>query len=457
MGNPSGFPIGLFELEQQAVRLSCCHMPLTALAPTAAGPEPASRPSRSGRFTFLRFPLIPFGSIQSTGSVTRSEEFKSHLARADYSIRLLRYWWAGQALAAEARKQGRPLTVVDLGCERGWLKHFTPVGSVARWIGLDWKPNPEAIDLMRYDRVLQANFDETLPVEAASADAVVSLHVFEHLPRPGATMAEVARLLRPGGIFLGGAPTMPDWLARRREDYFRRQHRRGLIAPGGHITVLSPERWRSLAVNAGLEVDFVTGSHLVRMTGSRCEDWKWWIRFNQAWGALLPSLGSECCVQARRVQTKQDYVPLSARDRHWRPAWLALGGVLACLLLGASVALSSAVSESRSRQLTEWIAAHQDGDEFFIVPSRYGSVAMRSGTDVALAGDLTETLVLADRYPHAHVLVSLSEAASLLRLRPSHWCVDSRFEWFGADYVLLRQSHWMQGGTPLGEYLTSTR
>ncbi|MBA3850104.1 MAG: hypothetical protein C0502_08920 [Opitutus sp.] len=405
------------------------------------------------RFIFLRYPLLPFDSIAPDPGAVRSGEFAQHLARSRYSIRLLRYWWAGQAIAAEARRQRRPLVVVDLGCERGWLKHFTPTGSVSRWIGLDWKPNREASDLLRYDQVLQANFDETLPVEAGSADAVVSLHVFEHLPRPGATMAEVARILKPGGIFLGGAPTMPDWLARLRVGYFRRQQRQGLIAPGGHITVLSPDCWKSLAANTGLEVEHATGSHLMRMTGSRCENWKWWIRCNQVWGALFPSLGSECCLQARRAQTKQNFAPLSGQDRHWRPAWLALGGAMACMLLVMSVALGFTLHDSRRQRLADWIAAHQDGDEFFIVPSRYKLWTKKLGQEVSHAADLSQMLALAERSPHAHVLVRLDEAVSILQQQPERWCIDSRNEWFGRDYLLLRQMNGMQGGTPLAEYL----
>lgn len=55
----------------------------------------------------------------------------------------------------------------------------------------------------------QADFNEQLPLGNNIADAVVSLHVFEHLARPGWTITEVARLLQPQGVFLGCTPTMP--------------------------------------------------------------------------------------------------------------------------------------------------------------------------------------------------------------------------------------------------------
>ncbi|MEY5010330.1 MAG: hypothetical protein RLZZ253_1469, partial [Verrucomicrobiota bacterium] len=71
------------------------------------------------RFSFLRWPLFPLSKLV-TGIQPKSK-LGQHLAQAPYSIRLLRYWWAGQALAEEAERIGRPLRVLDLGCERGWL------------------------------------------------------------------------------------------------------------------------------------------------------------------------------------------------------------------------------------------------------------------------------------------------------------------------------------------------
>jgi 2-polyprenyl-3-methyl-5-hydroxy-6-metoxy-1,4-benzoquinol methylase len=117
---------------------------------------------------------------------------KEHLFGSAFSIRLLRYWWAGQAIAEESRRQGRALRVLDVGCERGWLKFFTPSEAVARWVGLDWDLRQECIDNARYDEVIRANFDEPLSFATGSMDVVVSNHVMEHLPRPGSTMAEMS-------------------------------------------------------------------------------------------------------------------------------------------------------------------------------------------------------------------------------------------------------------------------
>lgn len=41
---------------------------------------------------------------------------------------------------------------------------------------------------------------------AASFDFVYSFHTLEHIPEPGRAIAEMARVLRPGGLFLIGTP-----------------------------------------------------------------------------------------------------------------------------------------------------------------------------------------------------------------------------------------------------------
>jgi len=61
-----------------------------------------------------------------------------------------------------------------------------------------------------------------------------------------------------------------------------------------------PRRWLRLIAAAGMQVEFLTGSHLMRLSGNPLENSLLWIRFNQLWGALFPSLGSEVFLQARK-------------------------------------------------------------------------------------------------------------------------------------------------------------
>lgn len=53
----------------------------------------------------------------------------------------------------------------------------------------------------------------TLPVDDSSQDAVLSVHPLYFWPEPEATIAEIARVLRPGGrllmVFRGGETPLP--------------------------------------------------------------------------------------------------------------------------------------------------------------------------------------------------------------------------------------------------------
>ena len=404
------------------------------------------------RFALLRFPLLASSSVRQRLPDGARTKLSRHLDEAEYSVRLLRYWWAGQALAAESRRLRRPLQVVDLGCERGWLRHFTPEGVVERWTGLDWNPPEEARKLARYDEVHHANFDEPLPLPSGCADAVVSLHVFEHLPRPGSTMSEVSRLLKPDGVFLGAAPTMPSFLARWRERWFRSRLARGLVAAGGHITVLSPSRWRALAEDVGLQPEFITGSHALRLTGSALENWRSWIRLNQIWGAISPSLGSECCIQARRTAPWVASTDrLAPDDPHWRKAWVSVTAIAVVALFFGISQFTLAPAKAPTSALSFWLDAHQRGADVFIVNSSLPEGLLPTRKDVLKADDFLAVERLLEDHPHAHVLVSISTAKELIQHPSGHvWRIDSRLELDGEDYLLLHQN---DRGTLLQEYL----
>jgi SAM-dependent methyltransferase len=404
---------------------------------------------------FLRYPLQPFRALLTRLPEGSRTKLTKHLQTADYSFRMLRYWWAGQALKAESERLGRPLCVVDVGCERGWLKHFTSEGAVERWIGLDWNPQPEVTDLAKYDEVHHANFDDRLPLAGGIADVVVSLHVFEHLPRPGATMGEISRLLKPDGLFLGGAPTMPQWLATLRERHFRKRWQQGKLASGGHITVLSPARWNSLAVDAGMEVEFITGSHAIRCTGSQLENFRWWVRLNQMWGGLFPSLGSECYMAARRSAPNMAVSDrLEPHDPHRRGLWVSLGATAAALALAALCWLPIHLDHHEDLTVAAWMDAHQTGADIFLL--RDDDLDSLCGTrkDLHCADTLPDLLEMADKHPNAHVLVSVETAHQLVHAPgPQVWRIDSRLDMRGTDFLLLKRT---AQGTTLGEYLLGT-
>ena len=97
-------------------------------------------------------------------------------------------------------------TVLDLGCAGGFMAEaLTERG--ARVTGID--PAERAIEAARAHASRQGHairYDvgvgEALPYGDAAFDIVVCVDVLEHVRDLGEVLAEVARVLRPGGVFL---------------------------------------------------------------------------------------------------------------------------------------------------------------------------------------------------------------------------------------------------------------
>lgn len=96
--------------------------------------------------------------------------------------------------------------VLDLGCAGGFMAEALDDRG-ARVTGID--PAAEAISAARAhaeQTARQISYDvgigEALPYTEASFDAVVCVDVLEHVQDLGQVLAEVARVLRPGGLFL---------------------------------------------------------------------------------------------------------------------------------------------------------------------------------------------------------------------------------------------------------------
>lgn len=98
--------------------------------------------------------------------------------------------------AAVARLGGR---VLDIGCADRWVEASA---QGADYIGLDF-PATGTMYAARPDVFADA---ARLPFAAACMDAVVCFEVLEHLRDPSAALAEMARVLKPGGTLLLSMP-----------------------------------------------------------------------------------------------------------------------------------------------------------------------------------------------------------------------------------------------------------
>src|ERR1700754_1724826 len=91
--------------------------------------------------------------------------------------------------------------VVDLGCGRGdSVDAFRAAEPSVRWIGVEVADSEYAT---REDVELRVFDGVRLPFEDASVDVVFSKQVLEHVERPHELVPDVARVLKPGGVFAG--------------------------------------------------------------------------------------------------------------------------------------------------------------------------------------------------------------------------------------------------------------
>jgi len=104
--------------------------------------------------------------------------------------------------------------VLDLGAGRGrgpaedavpWRRDLQVLhGKVQKVVGLD--VDPAVHDNPSLDEALVYDGSEPFPLADGSVDLVVSDFTFEHLDDPGATAAEIDRVLRPGGWVCARTP-----------------------------------------------------------------------------------------------------------------------------------------------------------------------------------------------------------------------------------------------------------
>ncbi|GBD17239.1 putative S-adenosylmethionine-dependent methyltransferase [bacterium HR26] len=106
-----------------------------------------------------------------------------------------------------------PRRVLELGCGSGDLLQLVRELGNPNVLGIE----PSAAADQARQRwgldVIRGTLEEArLP--AGSFDAALAQHVLEHLPSPSATLAELARVLRPGGALVLWLPNAGSWTAR---------------------------------------------------------------------------------------------------------------------------------------------------------------------------------------------------------------------------------------------------
>ncbi len=115
-----------------------------------------------------------------------------------------------KAIGRAATKVGG--TVIDIGC--GMRQYEYLFSHAKRYVGLD---RPRTSEQARADVVADGM---VLPFAQASVDCVLLTEVIEHVPDHQMLLAEIARVIRPGGTLIMSAPFIGG-LHEEPRDYYR--------------------------------------------------------------------------------------------------------------------------------------------------------------------------------------------------------------------------------------------
>ncbi|HLH22016.1 MAG TPA: class I SAM-dependent methyltransferase [Chloroflexota bacterium] len=162
------------------------------------------------------------------------------------------YWWSVRYYARlvlrhlPATTSGRP-RVLEIGCGVGHV--LARLSGRCAVVGLDLSPEAlrQARAVVPRARLLEGSADR-LPFADACFDAVLARHVLEHLPRPAAAIAELRRVLRPGGTLVAAMPN-PSSIMRP----VKGAAWVGFRDPT-HVSLLLPTEWQRLFAAAGFRV-----------------------------------------------------------------------------------------------------------------------------------------------------------------------------------------------------------
>ena len=129
-----------------------------------------------------------------------------------------RYRVEGPRLEDALRRVGKIEVLLDAGAGGGYYARYLYSRFAARLIALE--PDPHLFHLLTRElsdignRVtLQQSSIPEIPLPDGSVDVATCTQVLEHIPNDRAAMAELARVIRPGGFLLITVPQPPaPWL-----------------------------------------------------------------------------------------------------------------------------------------------------------------------------------------------------------------------------------------------------
>jgi len=134
--------------------------------------------------------------------------------------------------------------VLDAGCGSGI--DTASYGGRLRVLGVDYQPSHLAYGVRTYPQVSFLRGDlQRLALATATVDLVVMNQVIEHLVDPAGVLAELARVLRPGGRLAVATPNYAGWGWPMVEATYHRVFAGDFDAEENHVTHYTPELMRT--------------------------------------------------------------------------------------------------------------------------------------------------------------------------------------------------------------------
>jgi len=161
------------------------------------------------------------------------------------------YWFARRYFAHLIREHG-PTDggkLLELGCGLGHLLGLLQDDFQCVGIDLiDYSVEQSRINAPKAE-INQMDVGEIDQFEAGTFSAVVALHLVEHLPDPQATIQQVNRLLKPGGLWFFATPH-PEYSFRQ----FKDRETDAIGKDKTHINVQVPSVWKDWCEQNGFVV-----------------------------------------------------------------------------------------------------------------------------------------------------------------------------------------------------------
>jgi SAM-dependent methyltransferase len=226
-----------------------------------------------------------------------------------YSLRQARYDALAldiDLLAGNADRQGRSLSVLDIGAGAGFTAihlrtrpHFDNIAIDATDIDRQYN-----VDTALYRRLFLGDLTRGYPELASNSyDVVVCEQVLEHIHELDVAIASIGRLLKPGGRAFVGAPIFPPPLHLARRHLVPIVDRLvGSTRRRGHVQAFSLTNFKkALLADSRMRIVETRGFRIVSGGVLRpLENLRWWWAFNRWLGAKIPAV----CIEVQVVLEK---------------------------------------------------------------------------------------------------------------------------------------------------------